>query len=197
MKAIINHKSLFWFIFFILFKSNLIAQVVLNENFIKSIQQNQDTSANLHFFNKLDIKFQQKIDSFYQFITETKITNKKGITDKNADSGYIVVNIYLPPHRKYLQLDFRLSNTFIYYLITTDKKDNYERLFGFTLYKQKVVLFNLDYTKYKIKDEFLPLVKDLIIPQLTKNVQNEIAQNSDDIEIYANGIIKRFRIPLK
>lgn len=190
-------KKIIFGLFIVFISSNIsYSQSVLDINYLKKIQQTQDTASSLHYFIKIEDVIQQKLDSFCSLVSQTKLSNKKGITDRNTDSGYFVFDIYLPPDKKIIQLDVRLFNSYVDYLITTNKKYSYDNLFGFTMYKQYLVLFNLKYTKYKVKDEFLLLIKDLIIPQFTAQVQKEIRQNLDEYQVITNSVRKRYTINL-
>ena len=170
------------------------AQLVLNEGYLKEINKVEDSSSNFRCFSKLDTKIEQKIDSFISLIAKTKSTNKKGKTDQNIDKGYLRIKFYLPPNEDYYTMNVKLANTYDEYSSYTRAKYYINRCFGFMRYKGFLLLFELNYTKFKMKNDLLPLISDLLYPEFTKEVQREIIEKPEAIEVTFNAVLKRYKI---
>ena len=170
------------------------AQLVLNEDYLKEINKVEDSSSNFRYFSKLDTKIEQRIDSFISLIAKTKSTNKKGKTNQNIDKGYLRINFYVPHNEDYYTMNVKLANTYDEYSSYTRAKYYNNRCFGFMRYKGFLLLFELNYTKFKMKNDLLPLISDLLYPEFTKEVQREIIEKPEAIEVTFNAVLKRYKI---
>ncbi len=125
----------------------------------------------------------EKLDSFFNFIKSTNEYKK--------NKGYIQVDLFKNSTGKNV-LDFSVNSTYASYRIFTSKKNYFGNVFAFSFYKSHLILFTASYSKHRIKEEFVPLLNDLIYPELTFNVKKEIDKKTEDFEIEPNSLIKRY-----
>jgi len=166
--------------FFLLFftatiKSQVMDYFVANEN-------SNDTLADLRYFKNVDKSIQQKLDSFFRYAKTIK---------ECTDTGFIEFSIFRDNSNKIIA-DISINSQYADYRIFSPENE-YGKVFGFTWYKSKLILFTLDFPiKYRIKREYNSLLHDLIYPEMSKSVQNEIDKKADEFAIDAPGIVKRY-----
>lgn len=194
MAFINNRYILLFLLFFMLQNDSSKAQVF---NHFNNIENSNDTLYNLRYFKNIDAKIKEKLDSFFLLIKYNKKLTRKGVIYYNTDSGFITVGFYRKPKSKNLILYIKLNNTYGDYLSITNTQNKYQNLFGFTYYKSHTVLLNLEYSKLKINDDFIPLLKDIIVPELSTSVQKEIIKNANEYEINSYGVFKKYIIEIK
>jgi len=195
MKYVMEYgKKIIVYVFCFIAVKVIKAQTILNENYLLETNLVQDSSTKFRYFHKIDAKFEQRVDSFINLIAQTKISNKKGKTDKNTDKGYISINFDLLDEKDYYLMRVSLENTYATYHLFVYPRYYENRNFGFTHYKGYLLLFEFQNQKFKMKSDLLPLISDLIYPVFTKEVQKEIGKNLDEVELISNGIIKGYKI---
>lgn len=160
-------------------KAQVIEYFVANEN-------SNDTLACLRYFKNIDKAVAQKLDSFFKFAKTAK--------DKDSD-GFIEFSMFRDNSKKIIA-DISINSQYADYRIFAGITSiNYDlgKVFAFTWYKSKLVLFTLDASlKFKIKYEYKSILHDLMYPEMSKSVRNEIDKKVEEYSLEAPGIVKRY-----
>jgi len=149
-----------------------------------SIKKSTDSLGCLKYFKNLDKVVKEKLDSFYAFMNAKKKIPKE-------DKGFIVFSWHTNATGR-VMADLSLNNQYSEYRIYALQKNNFGRIFAFTFYKSKLVLFRAPYSKYEVKEEFAELIHDLMYAELSKKVQREIDITTNEFDVVAPGIVKRY-----
>ena len=153
-------------------------------SYYSSIEKSTDTMANLHYFKNLDKSVMKKLDSFIVFIK-----SKKNIHNKNK--GFIVFSWHKNSAGR-IEADLSLNTQYAAYRVYAFKKNDFGKIFAFSFYKSNLILFTLRYSKHRIKEEFAPLLQDLMYAELSQPVQQEIDKKTEEFDIILPVIVKRY-----
>jgi len=152
---------------------------VANEN-------SNDTLADLRYFKNLDNSIKQKLDSFLVYVKSSKRSNEDKI-------GFIEFCFFKnTPGR--IMVDLSLNAQYAAYRIHAFKWNNFGNVFAFSFYKSHLVLFTLSTNKHRIKEEFSPLLNELMYAELSKDVQQEIDKKATGFSLESISIVKRYSI---
>ncbi len=149
-------------------------------------ENSKDTLANLRYFKNIDKPIVQKLDSFLTFVSTKK--------SKDA-SGFIEVSLFRSNANKKIA-DISINNQYADYRIFTGVaaiNNDFGKVFAFTWYKSKLVLFTLSSSsKFRIREEYASILHDLIYAEMSKSVRKEIDNKADEFEVTAPGIVRRY-----
>jgi hypothetical protein len=149
-----------------------------------SIEKSNDTLADLHYFKNFDESVKEKLDSFIVFMKTKRKANKE-------NKGFIIFSLHKNSVGR-IEADLSLNTQYAAYRIYAFKKNNFGKIFAFSFYKSNLILFTIPYSKYGIKEEFGPLLHDLMYAELSTEVQQEIDKKGEDFEIKLPVIVKRY-----
>ena len=110
-------------------------------------------------------------------------------------SGFIEFSLFRDNSKKIIA-DISINSQYANYRIFAGITPiNYDlgKVFAFTWYKSKLVLFTFDASlKFKIKYEYKSILHDLVYPEMSKSVRDEIDKKADEFTIDAPGIVRRY-----
>ena len=181
MKSVIiciKKKLIVLLLFGFCFKSTSTNGQVIN--YLKSIEFSDDSLLAFKKFKSIDTVLTTRLDSFYKRIEYFKKITKEDSIYYNVDPGYIVADFNEGVNKK-LRVDLSLNNTYVDYLISVDKSDNYQGLFGYAYYRGKLVIFISRYKKFKISDKYIPFFRKSLKKTVSKEVKKLMKEQSNDI----------------
>jgi hypothetical protein len=169
-------------IFLLFFAVNAKGQL----SYFASIEKNNDTMADLRYFKNLDSSIMQKLDSFIVYVKSSKKSDEEKI-------GFIEFCFFKKKEGRIL-IDLSLNSQYAAYRTYAFKQNNFGNVFAFSFYKSHLVLFTMSSDKHKIKEEFGPLLNELMYAELSKEVQQQIDKKANEFSIEGIGIVKRYYI---
>ena len=155
--------------------------------YYNSIEKSNDTLADLRYFKNLDKLITEKLDSFFVFIKSKREYRKKFKQDK----GFIQFSLHRNSAGRILA-DLSVNSQYVDYKIFASKKNNFGNVFAFSFYKSNLIFFTFPYSKHGIREEFAPILHDLMYPEFLPEVKKEIDIKTEDFHIQAPGIVKRY-----
>ena len=167
-------------IFLFFFSANVMGQL----SYYATIEKSNDTLADLRYFKNLDNSVKEKLDSFIIFIKSKKKVYKE-------NKGFIEFSLHKNSAGR-IEADLSLNTQYAAYRMYAFKRNNFGNVFAFSFYKSNLILFTLPTNKHKIKEEFGPLLHDLMYAELSTEVQQEIDKKAEEFQIVAPGIVKRY-----
>ena len=173
-------KILFTAFFLLFFTLTIKSQVI---DYFLANEKVNDTLADLRYFKNIDKLIEQKLDSFFSYV-KTRKDKKEG--------GFIEVSMFRKKMNK-ITADISVNNQYADYRIYSAANKEFGKAFAFTWYKSKLILFTMSYSvKYRVKKEYGSIMHDLIYPEMSKSVRNEIDTKADEFTIDAPGIVRRY-----